>query len=266
SPFFVLIVLLGGALLVGVAVANQRLTSPGLNRSIQLSMRAHEFVEDGLRNADVLEGMGMSNAFVERWRHRWIESLAMQTAASDRDSQLSSLSRSIRLLIQIFLLGVGALLILDFQSTGGIMIGASIVGARALAPIEAIVSTWKSVIAAGAAASRLATLLKNAPNREEGMPLPPPTGRVQVSALHFVVPGTRKSILSNVAFDLAPGELLGVIGPSGSGKSTLLQLMAGAWPASSGGVRLDGADIYAWPRTELSQHIGYLPQDVELFG
>ena len=265
NPVFVAIVLVGGAILIVLAVANQRLTNPPLARSIGLAARTHEFAEDGLRNADVLEGMGMSSAFVARWRGQWIESLAAGTAAADRDSRLSSLSRAVRLLIQIFLLGAGALLILNFRATGGIMIGASIIGARALMPIESLVASWKSVIAVRLAWTRLDVLLARAPRRDEGMRLPAPEGRIQVQAAQFAVPATRKVVVANVSFDLAPGESLGIAGPSASGKSTLLRLLVGAWPCSAGSVRLDGADIYAWPRAELSRYVGYLPQDVELF-
>ncbi|HEX4301865.1 MAG TPA: ATP-binding cassette domain-containing protein, partial [Rhizomicrobium sp.] len=265
DPVFLIIVIVGGAILVVIAVANQRATNPLLVRSLGESSRAYQFADDGLRNADVLEGMGMSNAFITRWRKQWIESLTHATTASDRDSRLSSLSRGVRLLIQIFLLGAGALLILDFHGTGGIMIGASIIGARALQPIESLVSMWKSVIAVRLAWTRLDTLLNTAPKREEGMALPAPTGRLQLVGVHYLVPATRKTILANIQFEVAAGESLGIIGPSGSGKSTLLRLLTGAWPATGGNVRLDGADIYAWPRTELSRYVGYLPQDVELF-
>ena len=183
----------------------------------------------------------------------------------DRDSQLTSASRAVRLLIQIALLGGGALLILDFKATGGIMIASSIIGARALAPIESAVASWKSFIAARLAWNRLDEILNNAPKRDEGMALPAPEGRSARSGSAIVNPGTRKPVLGNVSFDLLPGESLGVIGPSASGKSTLVRLLVGAWPCTSGNVRLDGADIYAWPRTELSRYVGYLPQDVELF-
>jgi PrtD family type I secretion system ABC transporter len=228
-------------------------------------MQAHEFAEDGLRNSDILEGMGMSSTFVGRWRQRWIESLQVGAAASDQDSRLSALSKVVRLLIQIALLGAGALLILDFRATGGIMIGATIIGARALAPIESAVASWKGVIAVRLAWTRLVELLEKAPKREEGMKLPTPRGHVEVSGLYYSVPGTRKHILTNINFEIAPGESLGIIGPSGSGKSTLLRLLVGAWPCTGGAVRLDGGDIYTWPRSEWGRHIGYLPQDVELF-
>jgi len=126
------IVLVGGAVLIGLAWASQQLTNASLTKAIELQVRTHNFADDGLRNADVLEGMGMSATFVDRWHAQWIDSMRMSTLAGDRDSKLTSMSRSVRLLIQIALLGAGALLILDLQATGGIMIAASIIGARAL--------------------------------------------------------------------------------------------------------------------------------------
>lgn len=121
------------------------------------------------------------------------------------------------------------------------------------------------MIAARLARARLNNFLQNAVKSDEGMELPAPTGDIRVSGVHYLVPSTRKPVLANIQFELPPGESLGVVGPSASGKSTLLRLMTGAWPCTSGSVRLDGADIHAWPRGKLSHYIGYLPQDVELF-
>lgn len=259
------IVLIGGAILIGLAWTSQRMTNVPLTQAIELQTRTHNFADDGLRNADVLEGMGMSATFVDRWHAQWINSMRIGTLSGDRDSKLTSTSRAVRLLIQIALLGAGAILILDLQATGGIMIAASIIGARALAPIESGVATWKSFIAARLAWARLDDILTNAPRRDEGMALPAPEGMLSAIRVGYASPLTRKTILANVGFELLPGESLGVIGPSASGKSTLARLLMGAWPCTAGNVRLDGADIYAWPRTELSRHVGYLPQDVELF-
>lgn len=259
------IVIVGGAILVALALAGQKMTNPALAKSIESQSRTHNFADDGLRNADVLEGMGMSQAFVDRWHGEWISSMRESSKAMDRDSRMTSTSRAVRLLIQIALLGGGALLILDFKATGGIMIASSIIGARALAPIESAVASWKSFIAARMAWNRLDEILNSAPKRDEGMRLPAPEGRLSAIRLGYVNPVTRKPVLGNVSIDLLPGESLGVIGPSASGKSTLVRLLVGAWPCTSGNVRLDGADIYAWPRTALSAYVGYLPQDVELF-
>lgn len=262
---YLLIVLAGGAILIGLSAINNRVTSKVTSESIGQAMRAHNFAEDGLRNADVLEGMGMSSTFVDRWRKQWIESLRTASRGSDRDARLSATSKAVRLLIQVALMAAGAILILDYQATGGIMLGATIIGSRALQPIEQAVGMWKTLIAVRLARKRLSDLLTNAPQREEGMPLPAPKGNLQVNSVHYVPQGSRKPVLANINFELAAGEALGVIGPSASGKSTLARLLVGAWPTSAGVVRLDGANIYAWPRQDLSQYIGYLPQDVELF-
>jgi len=258
-------VIVGGAILIGIAWLSQRLTNASLVKSIDLQSRTHNFSEDGLRNADVLEGMGMSATFVDRWHAQWSDSMRANTLSADRDSKLTSASRTVRMLIQIALLGLGAFLILNLQATGGIMIASSIIGARALAPIEAGVASYKSFIAARLAWMRLEEILNTAPLRDEGMALPAPQGRLNALRVGFISPLTRRPVLNNVCFELLPGESLGVIGPSASGKSTLVRLLIGAWPCAAGNVRLDGADIYAWPRVELSRYVGYLPQDVELF-
>ncbi len=263
---FFALVLGGGLLLVGLAVADQIYSSPIATQSIAASIRAQAFADDGLRNAEVLEGLGMSNTFVSRWRGQWLGALKQNLNASDRNSLFSALSKTIRLVLQVALLGVGAMLILDFHATGGVMIGASIIGSRALAPIEAIVGTWKSVIATRLAAQRLDALLRMAPKRDEGMALPSPKGNLQVVRAGFALSAGTKPILANISFELRAGESLGVIGPSASGKSSLARLLVGAWPCTAGNVRLDGADVYSWPRAEISRYLGYLPQDVELFG
>ncbi len=265
SPLFLAIVLVGAAILIFIAWLNQRTTHTDLTHAIGLASKTHLYAEDGLRNADVLEGMGMSATFVASWRRKWIEAQRASSSASDRDSRLGSISKGVRLLIQIFLLGAGALLILDFKATGGIMIGASIIGGRALQPIETIVGSWKSIIAMRLAWTRIVDLLEKAPKRDEGMRLPAPRGQLTLNGVSFSSRAAGRTVLSNVSMELPAGEALGIIGPSASGKSTLLRLLIGAWPCTQGVVRLDGANIYAWPRAELSRYIGYLPQDVELF-
>jgi PrtD family type I secretion system ABC transporter len=264
-PIILAVVLVGAVLLVGITLMGQRMTDHSLTQAIGQQVKAHNFADDGLRNADVLEGMGMSSTFVARWKKLWIESLRLTSFSSDRDSKLSSAGRAVRLMIQISTLGVGALLILNLQATGGVMIAGSIIGSRALAPIETGVASWKSFIAARLAWTRLDEMLMNAPRRDEGMKLPAPTGQLSAQRVGYQHMATRRVILNNVSFDLDAGDVLGIIGPSASGKSTLVRLLIGAWPCTAGAVRLDGADIYSWPRNELSPYIGYLPQDVELF-
>ncbi|HEY6579210.1 MAG TPA: type I secretion system permease/ATPase [Rhizomicrobium sp.] len=259
------IVLFGGVLLAVIASIDQALTSRMLSRSISLAIKAHAYADDGVKNSDVLEGIGMSSTFVERWFAIWVDSLKASLVASDKDSLLAGISKALRLLIQIALLGTGAVLVLDYHASGGVMIAASILGSRALAPIEAIVAAWKNVVNVRLAWQRVQDLLKHAPKRDEGMVLPAPDGKIDVMEASFSVPGSARMILTAVNFSLAAGESLGIIGPSASGKSTLVRLLVGAWPCMAGHVRLDGADIFSWPRAELSRYIGYLPQDVELF-
>jgi PrtD family type I secretion system ABC transporter len=263
---YFVIVLVGGGAIVAIALLDQMLTNRQLAHSSMAQIRAHQFAEDGLRNADVLEGMGISATFVSRWHEQWLDSLRTGLASSDKDTLLTGISRAIRQIVYIVTLGAGAFLVLDFHASGGVMIAASIISGRALAPVETIVATWKSITAARLARARIVNLLRQAPKRDEGMALPAPVGKLQALRVSYAPPGASKAILSGVSFNLLPGEALGVIGPSASGKSTLARLLVGAWPCNAGAVRLDGADIYSWPRAELSRYVGYLPQDIELFG
>lgn len=263
---YFVIVLVGGIIIVGLGVLDQFIAQRTLTSSIASSIRAHNYADSGLRNADLLEGMGISNTFVSRWREQWVESIRGSIATSDKDAFITGISRAVRQLIYVVMLGAGAVLVLDFHASGGVMVAASILGGRALAPIETMVATWKSASATRLAWNRILEILNGAPKREEGMALPAPEGRLQAERIAYAPPGARKAIVANISFAIEPGDSLGVIGPSASGKSTLVRLLVGAWPCISGNVRLDGADIYSWPRADLAQYIGYLPQDVELFG
>lgn len=163
------------------------------------------------------------------------------------------------------MLGLGALLVLEGRITAGMMIAGSILLGRALAPVEQLIGVWRQWSGVRSAHERLVQLLEANPQREPGMSLPAPKGHVSVEAATAGAPGARVPILRNVTFAFEPGEVVGIIGPSGSGKSTLARLLVGVWPTMAGKVRLDGADIYQWNKEELGPHIGYLPQDVELF-
>lgn len=264
-PLYVLVVAIGSAALIATAYLSHKLTTPPLTQSINQQMKAQAFGEGGIQNSDVLEGMGMSSNFVARWYGHWLEGVRFSATASERDARLGATSKTIRQILQVALMATGACLVLDARASGGVMIGATIIGSRAVMPIEMLISSWKSVIAVRLAWMRLSTLLSDAPQRDEGMDLPAPKGNLRCSGIYYVAQRTRKTIVSNVKFDIAAGESLGIIGPSASGKSTLSRLLVGAWPPTSGVVRLDGANIYSWPRQSLSEFIGYLPQDVELF-
>src|SRR5262249_12028073 len=158
--------------------------------------------EDGLHNADVLEGMGMSSSFISLWRSYWVESLRSGVVAADQDARLAAFSKSVRQVIQIAILATGAVLVLDFRATGGIMIAGSILGGRALAPIETAISIWKTIASVRLARERINRLLEHAPKREEGMNLPAPRGALQVQRASYVIAAKRKVILSNISFEL----------------------------------------------------------------
>jgi ATP-binding cassette subfamily C exporter for protease/lipase len=202
-----------------------------------------------------------------RWMDKQREFLSLQAQASDKAGYYQAISKFLQNTVSSLLLGLGAWLLLRDQLNGGpaYMIVGSILGGRMLAPIIQIVSQWQSVINVREAYARLDGLLAQVPETKPGMPLPPPSGQLSVENIVAVAPGSSVPILRGVNFGLQAGEVLAVVGPSASGKTTLARLLVGLWPASSGKVRLDGADVHTWNKTELGPHVGYLPQGIELF-
>ena len=188
-----------------------------------------------------------------------------QGQASFKGGALLSLSKSVRMILQSFVLGLGAFLALRQEISPGMMIAGSLLLGRALAPIDMLTGSWKGFTVARAQYNRLSELLEQIPAEQETMSLPAPTGRLEAEQIVVSAPGSKNQILRGVSFDLSAGEALGIVGPSGAGKSTLARTLLGIWAPSHGTVRLDGADVSSWDRKELGPHIGYLPQDIELF-
>lgn len=191
--------------------------------------------------------------------------MLLQSIASDNAGFITAMTKFTRLAIQSAILGVGAWLALEGHITPGVMIAASIIMGRGLAPVEQGIGSWKSFVSARGAYNRLNELLKAFDNDKEAMELPPPQGNLSVERVVAVPPGGNNPTIKGVSFALAAGESLALVGPSAAGKSTLARLLVGVWAAHSGSVRLDGADVYAWDHEQLGPHIGYLPQDVEIF-
>jgi ATP-binding cassette subfamily C protein/ATP-binding cassette subfamily C protein EexD len=218
-----------------------------------------------LRNAEVVHAMGMLPALLRRWHADNDRVLDQQAQAGDRGAAIVGMAKFLRLFVQIGILGLGAWLVLRGELTGGGMIAGSILLGRALAPVEQAIGAWKGLVGARASHDRLQALLRRQRPAAPALRLPVPEGRVSVERLVFAPPGGDRPILKQVEFELAAGEVLAVIGPSGSGKSTLCRLIVGIWPPSAGHVRLDGAEVHTWDRSDFGRHVGYLPQDVELF-
>lgn len=255
-----------GAIVIGIlAVVNERVSKSKLDEAQKYNIQATTVMNNNLRNAEVIEAMGMLPSLRKRWYDIHVKTLQHQAAASDQAAVLSGLTKFVRVTMQSMVLGLGALLVLDNQMTAGMMIAASVLVSRALAPVEMLVGNWKQIVSGRAAYKRLTEILEAHPPRQTGMSLPRPTGAVKLDTVTAIVPGTRNQVLKGVSLVVQPGELVAVIGPSASGKSSLARLLVGVWPAATGSVRLDGADVYTWNKDELGPHIGYLPQDIELF-
>jgi PrtD family type I secretion system ABC transporter len=253
------------ALMVSLAWLNDRLTRGTLDKLQQEGRRASQYVESSLRNAEVLQALGMTGSLLARWRALQDRIAAEQTSASSTSVAFTAGTRFLRQSVQIGMLSLGAYLVLSQQASPGVMIATTILLGRAVQPVEQLVGSWRMLTDARSAYERLLELSRLFAPEGQPLTLPKPQGRVTVENLLYRAPGSENPLLSAVAFSLAPGEALAVIGPSGAGKSTLARLLTGIWAPTMGKVRLDGAELATWPREQLGPSIGYVPQDVEIF-
>ncbi len=257
--------LVGAGLIVAIAIASERAAREPLAEANIAAAKSLEMADSAQRNAEALAAMGMVEAFRRRWQAASSNALAWQILASDRLGTASSLSKSIRLLLQSMMLAVGAALAISGDISAGSIIAGTIIFGRAMAPVEQAVVHWKSFVKAREAFEKLAKLLRDVPELPVRTELPPPKGHLTVSQLRVAAPDSGKLILANLGFEVKPGEVCAVIGPSASGKSTLARALVGLWPPAGGKIAVDGADLKQWNPEALGQYIGYLPQDVELF-
>ena len=251
---------------LGVAFMTEKATRKPLMEANRSAVGAQQMAESSLRNAHVMESMGMLDAVHARWNKRQQEFLAYQAQASEGAGLWTAMSKLVQQVMGSLLLGLGAWLLLRNELNGGagMMIIGSVLGGRVLAPLAQLVSQWSAVVNVRAAWERLEGLLAQMPAKPKNMSLPAPKGVLTVESLMAGAPGHPVAIVRGVQFGLNPGEVLAVVGPSASGKTTLARLLVGLWPAMSGKVRLDGADIHTWDKAELGPYLGYLPQGVEL--
>lgn len=264
-PWFGWFAVLCALVLIALAWANERLTNQSLKDANKENIAATAFTNKNLRNAEVVESMGMLPQLRRRWQEKNNRVLELQGVASDRAGSITAISKTTRMLVQSLVLGLGAYLALEQEISPGLMIAGSILLGRALAPIDLMIGSWKGFSAARGQYERLNELLAKIAAEPDRMSLPAPQGELSAESLMVTPPGSQQPVIRGVSFRVAAGESVGIIGPSGAGKSTLARALLGIWPASHGKVRLDGADVFTWKRDELGPYIGYLPQDIELF-
>ena len=268
-PWLGILTAAGAAIVALAATAGRVMTRRALNLSMMQDSAERQFGEAARRSGEVVDALGMQGRLAALWRQMHVAALASGQSAGDTNEVVSAFSKSFRMLLQSATLSVGALLVIEQKMTGGMIVASSIIAGRALAPIDAMIGHWRSIGKALEAHRSLLAYFDRIPPDKPRIALPPPTGQITVTRLTKLVPGTasqpdRPRILTQVSFQLAPGDGLGVIGNSASGKSTLARLLVGAWRPDGGEIRLDGATPDQWAPDDLGRAIGYLPQQVEM--
>lgn len=261
-----LIGLTGAVVVVALAYLADRTTRSDLRRSAQIDAESVRLHAASANAAEAVSVLGMQEALAHRFAKLRGEGVAAEAGSGDRGAVLASASRGFRLFLQSAILAAGAVLAIQQEITGGIMIAGSIILGRSLAPIDQIVSQWRSISRARSAFDRLAVLLASDAGKAAPFALPKPDGRLVVTKLASAPAGCKRPVIAGISFSLAPGDGLGIIGPSGAGKSTLARALIGIAPPLAGKVEIDGAALSQWSPAALGRYIGYLPQDAQLIG
>ncbi|MCG6904591.1 MAG: type I secretion system permease/ATPase [Rhodobacter sp.] len=256
---------IGGGILIVVTILNQVMTRGPVQSANVAVAQAEHFSEQIRSEAEMVRSLGMQQAAFDRWNSARTRALGQSVLSSDRSGGFTTLSKTFRLFLQSAMLGLGAYLVLTANLTPGAMIASSILLGRALAPLDLAIGQWPSIQRAMKGWANLAELLATVPVEPQRMPLPDPKARLSVQQLTVVPPGEQVASLRMVSFDVAPGQAIGVIGPSGSGKTTLARALTGVWRPAGGKIRLDSASLDQYDSEKLGQHIGFLPQRVQLF-
>lgn len=257
--------LAGAIVLVSLTLLTNMLSQKAIQEVTAHNMARNGLMEAARRNAEVVHAMGLSRRIGVRWQKANSDYLKANRRAGDVTGGLGGLAKALRAILQSTMLGVGAWLVIDQVATPGVMIAASIMMGRALAPVDLAIANWKPFLMARQSWARLQDMLKTVPEQPSALPLPKPVRELRAEELTIIPPGERKPNVAGVGFVMQRGTALGIIGPSGSGKSSLARVLVGAWAPAAGNVRLDGASLDHWDREALGRHIGYLPQGVELF-
>ncbi|MFN3511741.1 MAG: type I secretion system permease/ATPase [Phenylobacterium sp.] len=265
DPIIGVVTIIGAVVLVALTLAQDRATRQPLQEANDAALRSYAFTDAALRNSEVVRAMGMVTPLGGRWATFRAVTMEKSSGASERASTLSNATKFARQAIQVLIIAIGALLVIEGKIHAGLLFANMILASRALQPIERLVGSWDGLVNGTRAYQRLMGLLGVYQPGKVATSLPRPLGQLSVEGVSFAPPGVNRLILQGLNFKIEPGEMLGVIGPSGAGKSTLARLLAGIWKPNAGHVRLDGADVFAWDRAEFGRHVGYLPQDTELF-
>ena len=265
DPVIGVITFLGALVLLGVALLQDIRTRPLMKEANDAALRSYGFTDQALRNNEVVRAMGLTEPLASRWRAFRQTTMDRSSLASDDASYMSNISRALRQGIQVLIIAVGAWLVVTGKIHAGLLFANMILGARALQPIDRLVGSWDSLMNGARAFERLTTVFDGYQEPRPATALPRAKGLLTVEGVNFAPPGAGRFVLQGLAFRVEPGEVLGVIGPSGAGKSSLARLLVGVWPPTHGSIRLDGADVHAWERTDFGRNVGYLPQDTELF-
>jgi PrtD family type I secretion system ABC transporter len=265
DPIIAVVTFVGGAILLVLAILQDRGTRPGLRQANDAALQSYAFTEAALRNGEVVRALGMLENIGGQWARYRHTTMERSAKASESASIYGGAIKATRMAMQIVIVGVGAWLVIKGKVGPGVMFANMILGARALAPLERVVGAWSGLIAGQQAYDRLARLLENYETPQPATLLPRPKGLLSVEGVSFAPRGSPTLVLNGVSFQVQAGETLGIVGPSGAGKSTLTRLLVGVWKPGSGTVRLDGADVFQWERASFGGYVGYLPQDIELF-
>nr|AAO73512.1 RsaD [Caulobacter vibrioides] len=264
-PFFGILAIVSSVITFGLAIMNDRATNKPIGLATIASIAAQQDANATLRNAEVMKAMGMWGGLQARWRIRRDEQVAWQAAASDAGGAVMSGIKVFRQIVQTLILGGGAYLAIKGEISPGSMIAGSILVGRALAPIEGAIGQWKGFIGARGAWDRLQDMLRAEADRDDHMDLPEPRGVLSAEAASIIPPGAKAPTMRQASFRIDAGAAVAIVGPSAAGKSSLLRGIVGVWPCAAGVIRLDGYDLRQWDPEKLGRHIGYLPQDIELF-
>lgn len=266
-PMMLNVLIIGTVLMIVLSIASELLTKAPLADSNSANRLATRFVDSAMLNAEVVNAMGMQANLTKRWASLNDRVIILQTEASKWSGRISAMTKTVRQIIQAMSMGVGTYIMLgDATFTMGYIMAGGIIFGKALGPLEYLISGWRSLLETRAAYSRLNAFV-NGVSKEQPylLELPTPTGQIALEHVTFGIRSTGKILIRDVSFSLAAGDSLGIVGPSASGKSTLARLIVGSWKPQQGVIRIDGADLASWPSERLGQHIGYLPQDIELF-